>query len=278
MPHSLAICQRSFNVNPFTQPRRFTPSSRIPHRPPSRLSLSAHAHLQFLCRSMQAADAHQKQQPPSRALSSPSLPSSSSSSAANASYSHSRDPSGGLTGFTPTTSQQQLVGLHAVTAISSPGRASPGASATGHILLDANNSNSNNNLSSYGSSTSGGLAGNATLGAGGRKNSTDDLAAEKSTPPSCTTISEARLLYRNWRTGSHVGADFSHVHDSSPTTDALSASGTSPSQSSDMSEVYVRLLICVVLFEETLVMHFFTYTHVRCGILCSIVAAMCRRS
>lgn len=45
----------------------------------------------------------------------------------------------------------------------------------------------------------------------GRKNSTDDLAAEVSASPPVHTPSDARLLYREWRTGSHVGADLAHL-------------------------------------------------------------------
>ncbi|RMX67255.1 hypothetical protein DD238_001150 [Peronospora effusa] len=43
-----------------------------------------------------------------------------------------------------------------------------------------------------------------------RQNSTDDLAAEVSASP-VYTPSDARLLYREWRTGSHVGADLAHL-------------------------------------------------------------------
>ncbi|GMF21704.1 unnamed protein product [Phytophthora lilii] len=45
----------------------------------------------------------------------------------------------------------------------------------------------------------------------GRKNSADDLAAEVSASPPVHTPSDARLLYREWRTGSHVGADLARL-------------------------------------------------------------------
>ncbi|KAL3660125.1 hypothetical protein V7S43_015046 [Phytophthora oleae] len=45
----------------------------------------------------------------------------------------------------------------------------------------------------------------------GRKNSADDLAAEVSPSPPVHTPSDARLLYREWRTGSHVGADLARL-------------------------------------------------------------------
>ncbi|KAG7401946.1 hypothetical protein PHYBOEH_008467 [Phytophthora boehmeriae] len=45
----------------------------------------------------------------------------------------------------------------------------------------------------------------------GRQNSTDDLAAEVSASPPVHTTSDARLLYREWRTGSHIGADLARV-------------------------------------------------------------------
>lgn len=56
-----------------------------------------------------------------------------------------------------------------------------------------------------------------TAAAAARKNSAGDLAAGATDPanasPGYATVSEARLLYRNWRTGSHVGADLHHLHD-----------------------------------------------------------------
>jgi hypothetical protein len=45
----------------------------------------------------------------------------------------------------------------------------------------------------------------------GRKNSADDLAAEVSASPPVHSPSDARLLYREWRTGSHVGADLARL-------------------------------------------------------------------
>ncbi|KAF1322695.1 Tkl protein kinase, partial [Globisporangium splendens] len=128
--------------------------------------------------------------------------------------------SAGLAGFalssaSPSQQQQLASGLHAVPALSSPAR--PSATP-----IDV-------------------TAGNSAIGASGRKNSADDLAAEKSTPPPCTTVSEARLLYRNWRTGSHVGADFSTVNDSS------SAEFQAPS---DMSEVHVPEVLSRSPFEQ----------------------------
>lgn len=46
----------------------------------------------------------------------------------------------------------------------------------------------------------------------GRKNSADDLAADAlAKSPPVKSASGARLLYREWRTGSHIGADFSRV-------------------------------------------------------------------
>ncbi|POM61832.1 TKL protein kinase, partial [Phytophthora palmivora] len=62
----------------------------------------------------------------------------------------------------------------------------------------------------------------------GRKNSTDDLAAEVSASPPVHTPSDARLLYREWRTGSHVGADLARLE-----TGELSSSNSS---SNGMSE------------------------------------------
>lgn len=55
----------------------------------------------------------------------------------------------------------------------------------------------------------------ASLAAAARKNSAGDLADPPavSSSPGYATVSEARLLYRNWRTGSHVGADLHHLHD-----------------------------------------------------------------
>lgn len=41
-------------------------------------------------------------------------------------------------------------------------------------------------------------------GLGSRTNSTDDLAAEVLTPPTVNTVSDARLLYRQWRKGPHM--------------------------------------------------------------------------
>ncbi|KAG7376931.1 hypothetical protein PHYPSEUDO_012541 [Phytophthora pseudosyringae] len=56
----------------------------------------------------------------------------------------------------------------------------------------------------------------------GRKNSADDLAAEVSVSPPVHTPSDARLLYREWRTGSHVGADLARLE-----TGELSSSNSS---------------------------------------------------
>ncbi|KAG6618847.1 TKL protein kinase [Phytophthora cinnamomi] len=50
----------------------------------------------------------------------------------------------------------------------------------------------------------------------GRKNSADDLAAEVSASPPVHTPSDARLLYREWRTGSHVGADLARLESPDP--------------------------------------------------------------
>ncbi|OWZ14599.1 TKL protein kinase [Phytophthora megakarya] len=61
----------------------------------------------------------------------------------------------------------------------------------------------------------------------GRKNSTDDLAEISASPP-VHTPSDARLLYREWRTGSHVGADLARLE-----TGELSSSNSS---SNGMSE------------------------------------------
>ncbi|KAI9994826.1 hypothetical protein PInf_011664 [Phytophthora infestans] len=44
-----------------------------------------------------------------------------------------------------------------------------------------------------------------------RKNSADDLVAELAASPPVHTPSDARLLYREWRTGSHVGADLARL-------------------------------------------------------------------
>ncbi|CEG50421.1 tkl protein kinase [Plasmopara halstedii] len=45
----------------------------------------------------------------------------------------------------------------------------------------------------------------------GRKNSADDLVAEIASSPPAHSPSDARILYREWRTGSHVGADFNRL-------------------------------------------------------------------
>uniref|UniRef100_H3GHT5 Protein kinase domain-containing protein n=1 Tax=Phytophthora ramorum TaxID=164328 RepID=H3GHT5_PHYRM len=61
----------------------------------------------------------------------------------------------------------------------------------------------------------------------GRKNSADDLAAEVSVSPPVHSPSDARLLYREWRTGSHVGADLARLeaadHSSSSSSNAMSS-------------------------------------------------------
>uniref|UniRef100_K3WRW1 Protein kinase domain-containing protein n=1 Tax=Globisporangium ultimum (strain ATCC 200006 / CBS 805.95 / DAOM BR144) TaxID=431595 RepID=K3WRW1_GLOUD len=116
--------------------------------------------------------------------------------------------SAGLAGFAPSSSSQQQQLAHAVPALSSPAR----PSAATPIDVKTNS-------------------------AIGRKNSADDLAAEKATPPPCTTVSEARLLYRNWRTGSHVGADLDAVNDTS-------------AASSDMNEVHVPEILSRSPFEQ----------------------------
>ncbi|KAK1944670.1 Serine/threonine-protein kinase STY17 [Phytophthora citrophthora] len=61
-----------------------------------------------------------------------------------------------------------------------------------------------------------------------RKNSTDDLAAEVSQSPPVHTPSDARLLYREWRTGSHVGADLARLE-----TGELNSNSSSSSMSSE---------------------------------------------
>ncbi|RLN68073.1 hypothetical protein BBJ28_00001167 [Nothophytophthora sp. Chile5] len=45
----------------------------------------------------------------------------------------------------------------------------------------------------------------------GRKNSSDDLVADVTSSPPVHTPSDARLLYREWRTGSQVGADLTRI-------------------------------------------------------------------
>ncbi|RLN86363.1 hypothetical protein BBJ28_00011507 [Nothophytophthora sp. Chile5] len=55
----------------------------------------------------------------------------------------------------------------------------------------------------------------------GRKDSSDDLAADVTSSPPVHTPSDARLLYREWRTGSHVGADLTRV-------DSVDAAAPSP--------------------------------------------------
>ncbi|TDH73402.1 uncharacterized protein CCR75_002409 [Bremia lactucae] len=45
----------------------------------------------------------------------------------------------------------------------------------------------------------------------GHKNSADDLVAEVAASPPYHSPSDARLLYREWRTGSHVGVDFTRL-------------------------------------------------------------------
>ncbi|KAE9345217.1 hypothetical protein PR003_g8045 [Phytophthora rubi] len=67
-----------------------------------------------------------------------------------------------------------------------------------------------------------------------RKNSTDDLSAEVSASPPVHTPSDARLLYREWRTGSHVGADLARLE--SPDR----SSSTSPSAAMSSEEVLSR--------------------------------------
>ncbi|EGZ05061.1 hypothetical protein PHYSODRAFT_248565 [Phytophthora sojae] len=66
----------------------------------------------------------------------------------------------------------------------------------------------------------------------GRKNSTDDLAAEVSASPPVHTPSDARLLYREWRTGSHVGADLARLE--SPDPNSSSTSPGAPMSSEDV--------------------------------------------
>ncbi|KAI9907987.1 hypothetical protein PsorP6_003496 [Peronosclerospora sorghi] len=66
----------------------------------------------------------------------------------------------------------------------------------------------------------------------GRQNSTDDLADQVSVSAPVHTPSDARLLYREWRTGSHVGADLAyletgdlgHLHSNMSSEDMLSRS------------------------------------------------------
>ncbi|KAE9289682.1 hypothetical protein PF008_g25827 [Phytophthora fragariae] len=67
-----------------------------------------------------------------------------------------------------------------------------------------------------------------------RKNSTDDLSAEVSASPPVHTPSDARLLYREWRTGSRVGADLARLE--SPDR----SSSTSPSAAMSSEEVLSR--------------------------------------
>ncbi|TYZ58721.1 hypothetical protein PybrP1_004096 [[Pythium] brassicae (nom. inval.)] len=84
----------------------------------------------------------------------------------------------------------------------------------------------------------------SALAAAARKNSAGDLAAGATDPanasPGYATISEARLLYRNWRTGSHVGADLHHLHDHDH--DHAQAAG--------MSEVHAPDLLSRSPFEQ----------------------------
>ncbi|KAL4151390.1 hypothetical protein PRNP1_008335 [Phytophthora ramorum] len=63
----------------------------------------------------------------------------------------------------------------------------------------------------------------------GRKNSADDLAAEVSVSPPVHSPSDARLLYREWRTGSHVGADLARLE----AADHSSSSSSSNAMSSE---------------------------------------------
>ncbi|KAG2979905.1 hypothetical protein PC118_g11521 [Phytophthora cactorum] len=69
----------------------------------------------------------------------------------------------------------------------------------------------------------------------GRKNSADDLVAELASSPPVHTPSDARLLYREWRTGSHVGADLARLE-----TGELSSSISSSNHSMSSEDVLSR--------------------------------------
>lgn len=163
----------------------------------------------------------QQSSPPTRTASSPSL----STPYNNAS---------GLTGFALTASQHatdpEHLGRRANSVISSPARASPLPAAS--LAAAVGEGLSSSSSAALDSSLPPPVGTNlSALGAGARKNSAGDLAAEVSTPLTASTISEARLLYRNWRTGSHVGADLNNVQDQIPAAPAHSIS--------EMNEVYV---------------------------------------
>ncbi|GAB9463348.1 Tkl protein kinase [Globisporangium polare] len=187
----------------------------------------------------QRAQQQNPPQPPARAASSPSLSTPSYNSAS------------GLTGFAPTLSQDpEHLGRHASSVISSPARASPPPASTLTAAKGGGFASSSSSLSSsvpLNSSLPPPVGSNlSALGAGSRKNSAGDLAAaEVSTPPTASTISEARLLYRNWRTGSHVGADLSNIQDHS------SSAAANSNSISEMSEVHVPEILSRSPFEQS---------------------------
>ncbi|KAG3107619.1 hypothetical protein PI125_g12566 [Phytophthora idaei] len=67
----------------------------------------------------------------------------------------------------------------------------------------------------------------------GRKNSADDLVAELASSPPVHTPSDARLLYREWRTGSHVGADLARLETGELSSSMSSSNHSMSSMSSE---------------------------------------------
>ncbi|DAZ97480.1 TPA: hypothetical protein N0F65_009963 [Lagenidium giganteum] len=108
----------------------------------------------------------------------------------------------GIAAFSPTLQPLDQLPPHAATSISSPNRASAVGSLSPNILGSARGT------------VDDGLIG---LGLGSRTNSTDDLDSDVVAAP-VNTVSEARLLYRQWRTGSLT--DFT----------SLDIAGTSPNK------------------------------------------------
>jgi hypothetical protein len=108
-------------------------------------------------------------------------------------------PSKGLLGFSPTLTSIDQFSPNSAFAISSPGRPpsipkSLAIPSSSPVVLGRSHEDAS-----------------SITGLGDRKNSTDDLAAEVGFTP-VNTASDARLLYRQWRTGSHIGADIDQVN------------------------------------------------------------------
>ncbi|KAJ0403856.1 hypothetical protein P43SY_004829 [Pythium insidiosum] len=128
---------------------------------------------------------------PRRASASASPPPPRHPQPATASSSSSISSSGALSAFSlpPTHAFDEL------TPVSSTTISSPSGAAPSHA----------HSLAGDGDPLGAGL--------GPRKSSSDDLAAEVSPSPPCTTVSEARLLYRKWRAGSGLATSPDAMND-----------------------------------------------------------------